>query len=372
MLYTPEAHAPLTDEPWDAARVRAAVEEIADDHIAVYDPETLWPSADWDAFEANLPLTTLYSGASGIAWALHRLGRDAAAMSARALEAWRSSPDWEEQLDKPPVETHACLFFGETGPLLVALVIGDASVADDLYARVRQNVDVPTNELMWGQTGTMIVADTAYELMREERWAVARRACAEVLVERRDEEGLWQPMPAWHALGAAHGAATIAAVLGEGAEITAAGLAKYAVVEDGLANWPTCAGRELADAKDGKIRVQWCHGAAGIVTSGAGFLDHELLVAGAELTWRAGPLSDEQGYGLCHGTAGNGYAFLKLFERTGDELWLDRARRFAVHALEQADRLPPRYSLMTGSIGAALFAADCIEARTAFPIVDVL
>ena len=79
-----------------------------------------------------------------------------------------------------------------------------------------------------------------------------------------------------------------------------------------------------------------------------------------------------KGPGICHGTAGNGYALLRTFGRTGDERWLERARRFAVHALEQVDRLAPRYSLMTGSIGVALFANDCLEARAAFPIVDVL
>jgi lantibiotic modifying enzyme len=57
----------------------------------------------------------------------------------------------------------------------------------------------------------------------------------------------------------------------------------------------------------------------------------QVLLAGGELTWRAGPLV--KGAGLCHGTAGNGYAFLKLFARTGDERWLERARRFAMHAI---------------------------------------
>ena len=50
---------------------------------------------------------------------------------------------------------------------------------------------------------------------------------------------------------------------------------------------------------------------------------------------------------------GNGFALLKAFARTGDERWLERARRFAVHALGQAERLPAangrgRYSLWTG------------------------
>jgi Lanthionine synthetase C-like protein len=55
----------------------------------------------------------------------------------------------------------------------------------------------------------------------------------------------------------------------------------------------------------------------------------DLLIAAGELTWHAGPLV--KGGGLCHGTAGNGFAFLKLFRRTKDEIWLDRARRFAMH-----------------------------------------
>jgi hypothetical protein len=49
-----------------------------------------------------------------------------------------------------------------------------------------------------------------------------------------------------------------------------------------------------------------------------------LLLKGGELTWRAGPLA--KGSNLCHGTGGNGYAFLKLFRRTGMSAgWLGRA-----------------------------------------------
>ncbi len=102
----------------------------------------------------------------------------------------------------------------------------------------------------------------------------------------------------------------------------------------------------------------------------AGYLDEELLLAGARLIWDAGPLGDEKGAGLCHGTAGNGYALLRTFERTGDERWLERARAFAVHALEQSRRLPSRFSLFTGGIGVALFAADCLEGRAVFPLLE--
>lgn len=128
-----------------------------------------------------------------------------------------------------------------------------------------------------------------------------------------------------------------------------------------------------------KFRTQWCHGAPGIVISLARLAPGddrltELLLAGGELTWAAGPL--KKGAGLCHGTAGNGYAFLKLFERTGDQRWLDRARAFAMHALEQVERAHAVgghgwYSLFTGDVGTALYVRGCLEAAAEFPALDV-
>ena len=126
--------------------------------------------------------------------------------------------------------------------------------------------------------------------------------------------------------------------------------------------------------------MQWCHGAPGMVTSLAALApgDDEhgaLLAAGGELVWHAGPLAHNAG--LCHGTAGNGFAFLALFERTGDERWLARARAFAMHALAQVERFRAadgrgRYALFTGDIGAALLAASCLERDAAFPGLDDL
>jgi lantibiotic modifying enzyme len=39
-----------------------------------------------------------------------------------------------------------------------------------------------------------------------------------------------------------------------------------------------------------------------------------------------------QGVGLCHGIAGNGYAFLTLYRATGELRDLQRAQRFAEYA----------------------------------------
>jgi hypothetical protein len=107
---------------------------------------------------------------------------------------------------------------------------------------------------------------------------------------------------------------------------------------------------------------------AGLAPDDDGLTD--LLVAGGELVWRAGPPAG--GVGLCHGTAGNGCAFLALHARLGDERWLHRARRFAMHALAQAEAAREqhgrgRHSLWTGDLGAALYALQCVDGCDGVP-----
>jgi lantibiotic modifying enzyme len=119
--------------------------------------------------------------------------------------------------------------------------------------------------------------------------------------------------------------------------------------------------------------VQWCHGAPGIVTTLGDLIPEPLLLGAGDLIWRAGPL--RKGAGLCHGTAGNGFAILKLHRLTGDESWLDRARRFGMHAVRQVERARRevgrgRYTLWTGDIGVALYLRACIDAEADFPIID--
>jgi len=254
---------------------------------------------------------------------------------------------------------------GETGILLVLWRLAPGNdLADDLLRLVRENLSNPANDVMWGTPGTLLAARAMHEWTGEERWAEAVRASEAAVMATRDEDGVW-PVElhggVYRGLGAFHGAA--GNVLALGSEDLGELLRGTAVVEDGLANWPAVVG-------DDELKLQWCFGGPGIVTCAASYLDEDLLLAGAELVWQAGPAGPEKGPSLCHGTAGNGWAFLKAFERTQDERWLERARCFAVHALEQAGKSPGRYSLWTGDLGVALFAADCIEARTSYPVLE--
>jgi hypothetical protein len=107
---------------------------------------------------------------------------------------------------------------------------------------------------------------------------------------------------------------------------------------------------------------------------GQGNADFDLLMLqAAELVWQAGPLRKYPG--LCHGTSGNGYALLKMYQQTGEGLWLDRARQFALTAIAQRENIlleggPDLCSLWIGDMGLAMFLADCIDARAAFPTLD--
>ena len=396
MLYRPEAFEPLTDEPWDEDRVRGAIREIvADTDDALRGPRLLWRADDWDRWHGTSPMKNLYVGAAGVLWALDDLRRrghaetrlDISDLAARTLELFRARPDFMKGVQLP-APRESSLLCGETGILLVAWRLAPSSqIADDLHVRVRANVDNEADEVMWGAPGTLIAARAMLEWTGERRWRDAWHESADALWSRRDEDGFWVQSlygQDFRSLTPPHGlVGNVQALLplldgnrrGGLLRETAAILERTAFLEDGLANWPPRERPELP-GPDGQVRVQWCAGGPGIVIAAADYLDEELLLAGAELPWRAGPPVLEKGPSICHGTAGSGYAFLKVFARTGDERWLERARHFAVHALGQVRRLRAergrgRYSLWTGDLGVALYAADCLDGRAVYPVVDL-
>jgi hypothetical protein len=393
MLFDPASHERLTDAAWSEAEARAAIAAIAADAEEAFDEETLWPTHPLDELGSQPPPVGIYFGAAGVVWALDELARCGAVelrrdwrlVAERLYDRYVAAPDVAEELGLDgPVPS---LWLGESGILLVAHRLSPAGWQEKrLLDCVRANVANPTWELMWGSPGTMLVAQVMYERTGDAAWAEAWRDSADRLwdewsgtVWQQDLYGRTRRF-----LGPAHGFVGNVYVLARGSRLDGerraelerrvlAVLVEHAEREDGLAQWPP-----TLEEPPSETRTQWCHGAPGIVASVAtlapGNADlTELLLAGGELTWRAGPLA--KGAGLCHGTGGNGYAFLKLFERTGDERWLDRARAFAMHAVEQVERMRStygrgRYTLWTGDLGAALYLWSCISATAAVPTLD--
>ncbi len=364
MLFEPGAHEALADEPWSAERARAAIVAIVADAEAAFDDG--WPLHPLDRVAEDEPerLRTVYLGGAGVVDAFQRLAgrgfvelrRDYVPYLERSLDA---APDF------PDDDAERSLWMGETGIRLVLERLAPSEAnREQLAELIAANAGDERCDLMWGSPGTILAG-------RELELDVT--ASCDWLRDRRDDDGIWTQQlygRTTRYLGPAHGFAGCALALGDAGEVSET-LGRLAVEEPGLANWPALAGTALDANGDGRIRTQWCHGAPGIVATLAPFLDEELAVAGGELTWLAGPL--RKGANLCHGTAGNGYAFLALLERTGDERWLARARAFAMHAVAQVENARRehgrgRHSLWTGDPGTALYLADCIDGRGALPL----
>jgi len=303
MLYRPEAFEPLVDVPWSELRARAAIREIVEEADAAFrGPRLFWRANEWDGWHGTSPMKNLYVGTAGVLWALDRLRRrghtetklDLGGLARRNVELFRERPDYMKGMKLPALRDSA-LLTGETGILLVAWRLAPSrELADELFERVRVNVDNEADEVMWGSPGTMLAAQAMLEWTGDERWRDAWNESADALLSRRDEEGYWTQRlygEELRGLTPPHGLVgnvqALLSLLDEDRADTlkresAALLAGAAVQADELANWPPRPRPELP-GPDGQIRVQWCAGGPGIVIAASAYLDEELLRAGAEL-----------------------------------------------------------------------------------------
>lgn len=401
-LFDPTRHEPLQRIAWDPARAWGAIDAILADTLSCYRPDRYWPTHPNDARPGEDPAliyTTLYFGAAGVLWALAYLRKRGLALpgglppfDAGELighnARWLSAEGFGED--------RASYLMGETPiRLMAALQHGAAEQLDALGQLLAGNLGHASRELMWGAPGALLAALFLAETTGEARWADLFREGAARLwaqLEWSDTHGcaFWTQDLYGHRttyLDAVHGFVATAVPLLRGAGLLEPGtrdawraclantVQRSVTRHGGFANW-----RVFLDTPPGrepKYLMQFCHGAPGFVVCMAAHPDSaldELLLAAGETIWAAGPLS--KGANLCHGTGGNGYALLKLYGRSGDPLWLARARAFAMHAIAQSDAEAARighrrHSLWTGDLGLAIFLVDCIRGEAMFPTLDV-
>jgi hypothetical protein len=405
MLHDPSRHEPLQAIAWDEQRVLSAIAHIVQTSRAAFDADRYWPPHPRDFEPGDDPTqraTCLYYGAAGVAWALQHL-QAVGAVDPDDQPPW-PGPDLVQLLAHNRawlmaggLQRFESYLMGDTPILMLMCAQGpNADAEDRLAALIEANIDHPARELMWGSPGTLLAALFMHQLTGQARWADLFRATA----ARLWQQLLWSPEHQCHYwlqdlygqqstyIDGVHGFVATASPLIRGRALLAPSdwaawaacientVSRSATREDGLANW-----RAQLLTKPGstqKVLMQFCHGAPGFVIClgdlPGNALDGLLLEAGQAI-WQAGPLT--KGANLCHGTGGNGCAFLKLYQRTGDAVWLDRARAFAMHAIAQMEaeaaqhggRL--RHSLWTGDEGLALYLWDCIRGRGEFPTLDV-
>ena len=141
-LIDPDAHEPVTEAAWDADRARAAVAAIVSETEASFDPDGLWPPHPLDEEDDEPPLervASLYLGAAGVIWALHALdgpvsprrGGTGSDVALTLPERYRAEPDF-------PIEgVVPSLWMGEAGILLVAHTLAPGRLAGGAAARRR-------------------------------------------------------------------------------------------------------------------------------------------------------------------------------------------------------------------------------------------
>ncbi len=397
-LYEPSRHAHLISLDWNPDSVRTQIIKLVENVVSKQTENGLWP-VGLEGFESSL-----YEGATGIRWGIHELSKRGFVEGLDRLVAPEVQADYanwvgdDEMFTEYKVPRSYSFYLGLTGSLLQHWnETNDSDVLDLLDQKIGENMSHPWMENLWGAPSTLIVASHLFEKTGEKRFAEHLRLGAEYLWERLEtvEEldcKLWNINLYGQnscLMGAGHGFVgnvfpiiKSASCLPESQskawkELVFDTVIKTAKRQDGLANWAPSIG-EPRKGRD-KILVQQCHGAPGFVISlgelmGLGNEEFDsLMLEAGELVWRAGPLNKYPE--LCHGTPGNGYAFLKLFEKTGDSLWLSRARDFANFSYQQREEMiaggkPQQLSLWDGDMGLAMFMADCLEEKTAFPTLD--
>ena len=401
MLFEPSRHEPLRAPPWSAQRARDAIGWIVRETNAALTPSSYRPVHPKDlepGGDSAMVSTSLYFGAAGVVWALghlHALGACDATVAGQ-VELTKLRDDNRAWLRGEGFEEFGSYLMGDLAIELMAWGRAPgAARADALAGLIDSNIDHPARELMWGSPGSLLAATFLHQQTRDARWAaLVRRIAAQLRSELQWSDAYGCHHWLQHLYGqrcsyldGVHGFVATAHGLLRARDVLdaeqwafwqsciAETVVRSATQEGGLANWRP----ELIvpEGKQPRYLMQFCHGAPGFVICLARFpgdaLDALLLAAG-EAIWAAGPLT--KGSNLCHGTAGNAYAFLMLHERTRNPLWLERARAFAMHAIAQAEADAAqygqlRYSLWTGDLGLAIFLCDCIRAQGRFPTLDV-
>lgn len=401
MLFDTERHELLTATLWDHNIVQKEITSIINDIEQSLLPNACWPTHPLDAesYPRAGPKWSAYAGAAGTIHGLQILksyGYDVRDLS-HLLEEVHSS-----FIKSPDVSVEPGLQIGEIGILVPRLLAepDNQEVSQYLLKCMEETIDLPLYEITSGQSGMMHAALALYRKTGDICWKSIFIKGAKSLMDNWKEntetsEWHWQSQvfgPKRHYYGACHGISGNANILLQGIDLLPSSYSEIIINrtiftlntsakrEANLTNWILCTKPNID-----KLLVQWCHGAAGIVTamamtpkgnssSNSKLLD-ELLESTGELVWQAGPLV--KGSNICHGTSGNGYAFLYLYKRTGNSIWLDRARKFAIHAVEQCnkDRFhygQGRYTLWTGDAGLAIYLHHCLyPENSAIPGLDL-
>jgi hypothetical protein len=195
MLIDQARHVPLRALRWDAAEAARAIEEIIADALEHFSPERFWPAHPMDdgCADGN---SSIYFGAAGVIWGLEYLTRavapDAGADFRPVLRGLMRKT-WQDMEDFGDYKRTGSLLFGDLGAALVIMRLAPEQViADHVYKRAGDNMELPVRELMWGLAGSMLACLSMDQISRIKPGDPKERD--------EDSKPQQQPDPRWRAL----------------------------------------------------------------------------------------------------------------------------------------------------------------------------
>jgi serine/threonine-protein kinase len=336
------------------------------------------------------PHCSVNNGAAGIAHAWYRLAllrEDADALS--TATAWiRRAAEWstsdeafflDDETISPQTVGRAGLFHSRTGVECVRALIAHAEGDDaearrafDDFARAAR-VRCSRWDLTLGRAGALLGCALQFEADPNPtpNKSLGDRL-ASALTTRLAKFGPILSSSKVETLSIAHGWAGGVYALLRWSQATGAAIHSSVVdrIEE-LAAYGWHSGRGIAwprfpDRRDAALESTWCNGDAGMAFLWllvAETLQSERFVDLAEgAAWMVADRGPDRMADLCCGSGGRAYAFLALFRRTGDEIWLRRAKRFAEHALRDLDPdASDAHRLYKGALGVALLFNELDE-----------
>lgn len=360
----------------------------------------------------------VYVGNAGIAYMFYHLSKAPILKSEKgtllnnAIERIKACIENEERSHEPPT-SEASFLLGRAGVYALATVIynetGDVKRSQACLKKFLAGAEICTpinyvsyggDELFNGRAGYLCAA----KWMEKELGAsvvsenITKALCSSILESgKKYSETFRCPFPLMYQyynteyLGAAHGLSSILQMLisfpkfamdSKVNELLKKSVDVLLSFQTPNGNFP-CAMDEVGpnSRPEQDELVHWCHGAPGIIYLMAKayvfWKDRKYLescLLSGEVIWQKGLL--KKGPGICHGVAGNGYAFLLLYRLTQDPKHLHRAIEFAkfmeTPKFREARTPDHPFSLFEGRAGTACFLADLFEPQNAsFPFFDI-
>jgi eukaryotic-like serine/threonine-protein kinase len=367
---------------------------------AVFDRLTL----DAALYRSGLPIgpqCSVNNGAAGIAYAWYRLallhenGDDLAIANAWARRAvtWMDRDEAFFLRDKtiaPQNVGRAGLFHSAMGVHCVRALVANAGgdvweanhAVDDMTVAARSRSD--KWDLCLGRTGILLGCSLLHEAAIDPSPVVRKLGArvAQAMTQRLADAGVMSNSRSMDNLGMAHGWAGVLYALLRWCQATGSAPPPSVVARlDELAANGQHIGRGMSwltyrDHSSSGMQSTWCNGDTGHallwLLAAQALGDARYVGLAEQAAWNVADRGPNQMYDLCCGAAGRAYAFLALYRRTGDPLWLRRAKQFADHAGREIDPdAPTAHRLYKGALGAALLLFELEDpSRARMPLFE--